>query len=173
MSATSSYWGNESGKGSTFKAKGTIINNPLIVGIFNNISMGGFTDNYGDAGKSLQSGVVQNTTEGSPSSPCLQITTPGFWRFKWTVAAGARSISVSAKQTGTTTPTTRPSLIVKSNSSIGLSADISGSAANSQGWVTIGPVSFTATGAGVTWVELHNNAFMMETPAYFDHIVAT
>jgi hypothetical protein len=56
---------------------------------------------------------------------------------------------------------------------VGLTADLSASAAYSPDWQQI-PMAFTATGNGVVWVELwNNNTAMFNAPAFFDHIITT
>lgn len=146
-----------------------------VIGALRGISLGGPTcvDCDGTFGRHLTPGVTQSMSDGNPSAPCLKLEFPSFWRFRWVVKAGSRTVSVNAKQTGTIlTSSLRPTVVVKANPNIGLNADISGSAVASQGWVTIGPVSFIATTSGVTWVELHNNNTNEgDTPTYFDHIV--
>jgi len=148
-----------------------------VNGYMQGISLGGPTSINGDApvGRSLQVGVSKNTVEGNPSAPCLSLDIPGIWRFRWVIKPGIRSIYVNTKQVTTIlTSSLRPSIVVKSNPNVGLNNDISSSAIVSQDWVTIGPLSFAATGTGATWVELHNNntnEFL--TPALFDHIITT
>lgn len=131
------------------------------------------TSYSGDAaqGRGFQSLISKNTTDGSPTSPCLSIDVPGMWRFRWVVKQGSRAAYVLAKQNSTGS-VNRPSLIIRNNPVVGLMNDISGSAPDGNGWVAIGPVSFTATGTDVMWVELWNNNYVTyETPALFDHIV--
>jgi hypothetical protein len=137
------------------------------------INLGGPTSTYGDCpmGRNLIRGITQSRVEGSPAVPSLQITY-GFWRFRWVVKSGNRTISINTKQSASISP--RPSMIVKANKDIGITQDLSGSAAVSSDWVTIGPVAVTATSTGATWVELWNNQVSSSTDyAYFDHIVVT
>lgn len=134
----------------------------------------GPTSIHGDSpmGRNLQVGVTQSLTEGLPSPPSLQLDIPGFWRFRWAVKAGARAIYVSAKQ-DISSGSYRPSMIVRNNPQVGLYTDLSGSAASAAGWQQI-PLSFTATGNGVVWVELCNNdTSNYNNPAFFDHIITT
>jgi hypothetical protein len=137
-------------------------------------------DGAGSFGRHMQTGVNKQTTDGSPSSPSLQLDYPGsMWRFRWVVKAGNRSISVLAKQNST--GSYRPSIIVKANSNVGINFDLSASAAAGGDWTKIGPISFNVSGSDVVWVELHNNNYgvpnmngsLASYPAYFDHIVAT
>jgi hypothetical protein len=110
--------------------------------------------------------------EGFLSPPSLKLEIPGFWRFRWVVKAGPRAIYVSAKQNATGS-VYRPSVILKQNNDVGLTADLSASAAYSPDWQQI-PMAFTATGNGVVWVELwNNNTAMFNAPAFFDHIITT
>lgn len=147
---------------------------PGVIGHMRGISLGGPVSINGDStfGRSLQVGVVENFVDGSPSAPCLQLSIPGFWRFRWSVKPGDRTIRVSARQAANLAP--RPSMVVTANPSAGIPTDLTATAASSTGWVTIGPITFTATAAGVVWVELHNNCVSLyDTPALFDHIIAT
>jgi hypothetical protein len=128
----------------------------------------------GTFGLPMMSGITQSYTEGNPSTPCLEIFQPTFWRFKWSVGGGNRTISVKCKQASNSVSASRPSLIVKANPSIGLTNDVSGSAPSGTGWVTIGPVSFTPTASGSVNVELWNNSnTVTQDSAFFDHIVVT
>lgn len=127
----------------------------------------------GTFGSNLFFGVQKNTVEGSPASPCIELQYANKWRFKWTIASGSRSISVKTKQVSNLTP--RPSLTVRANAGIGIPTDLVASASPSTDWVTIGPISFIATGTDATWVELKNNVTSSVSPtsAFFDHIVVT
>lgn len=133
----------------------------------------------GEAGdqRLMQSGVVKNTTEGSPASPCLELSRYGLFRFRWAVSPGVRTLSVSVKQ-----PSNRlnyPTMTLLANSSVGLGADVVGTSPGGTGWVTIGPLSFTASAFGVVTVEFRNNCDRATlpyqgtyAPCYFDHLVA-
>lgn len=143
------------------------------IGALKGVYLGGVTSVIGNSpgGSHLRTGVSKNTTDGHPNPPCLSLDTPTMWRFRWVVKTGTRSIYVSANQNSTGS-LNRPSLIVRSNPSIGLNNDISGSAPDGVGWTTIGPVTFSATGTDVVWVELWNNNYaFINTPALFDHII--
>jgi hypothetical protein len=166
--------GNKSGMMISFQGVRAPVLDDRTTGALQGIYLGGPTsqDGAGTFGRNLQVGATQSLDEGSPSSqtPSLKLDNLGFWRFRWSVAAGSRSVSVNAKQTNSSQ---RPSVVVKSNTAVGLNSDISGAAAAGNDWVTIGPVSFTATDVGMVWVELHNNCQTSNCPAYFDHIVTT
>ncbi len=155
----------------------------FVIGAAQGIGVGesATIDGNGSFGRHLQIGVNKETTEGTPSAPSLRLDYPGnMWRFRWVVKVGNRSMSVSAKQNSTGSAY-RPSMVIKANTAVGLMYDVSSSAADGAGWVTIGPVTFTAGASDVLWVELHNNNYNSPTingtipaiPAYFDHIVAT
>lgn len=141
------------------------------------ISMGELsTVSYGTSTglKPMVYGMKQNSTDGNPASPCLELELPTNFRFKWVVRPGTRTISVMAKQDLTCSiENQRPSVVVKANSNVGLPYDLSGSAPASSSWVTIGPVSFTSTGTDVVYVELRNNLQYTGHSAYFDHITVT
>lgn len=154
-----------------------------VIDALKGISLGGPTSYLGDGtfGRHMQVGVTENFTDGNPSAPCLQLTYPGFWRFRWSVKPGVRSVYIQAKQShylSGSVPYVNifypPTMVVKANSAVGLNNDISGSAIDTQGWNQIGPVSFTATAVGIISVELwNNNSNEYNTPCLFDHIICT
>jgi hypothetical protein len=154
----------------------SLISSQGVNGYLQGINLGGPTSMNGDSsnGRHLKTGVTQSAAEGNPSAPCLELDYPGMWRFRWAVQAGSqRTITAYAKQVSNVA-TQRPSLIIKADKSLGINADISGSAGLGTGWTTIGPVAVTPTVSGVVWVELWNNdtnTFL--SPAFFDHIVST
>ena len=110
-------------------------------------------------------------TEGTPLPPSINIPVKGMFRFRWAFSSGTRTISVSAKQPKNGTP--RPTVVIKSNSSVGIPIDVSESAIPDNGWVTIGPLTINPTTSGATWVELHNNYEGINEPCYFDNIITT
>lgn len=96
----------------------------------------------------------------------------GTYRFRWTVAAGSRSISIDVKQAVNVSP--RPRVTVLANPDIGVSADVQASAASSAGWVTIGPIAVTPSSAGALWVVLEAlYDGQSGCPSFWDHIVTT
>lgn len=147
--------------GAAFTAKTTDCLGKVQPGIIRGINMGA-------PFREMTFGARKETTEGYPSTPCLVLTQPGFWRFRWAVTAGVRTIRVDCKQVANTSP--YPSIIIKA-SSFGNAADVVATSAGGAGWVTIGPATFTATGPGVVWVELWNNLRVNGTPCFFDHTV--
>ena len=169
--------GNKTGTVTQVFAKDSLPALPnLALGYAKGITFGGPTsmNTDGTFGRNLQIGVEKNTTDGSPFSqpPSLQLTFPGFWRFRWSVQAGVRSLYINTKQT-LVSPNVRPSVIIKANANVGLNSDLSMSASDSNDWVTVGPLTFAATAAGMVWVELWNNCQQSNCPALFDHIVTT
>jgi len=156
-----------------------------VVGYYQGIAFESPTnlDGAGSFGRHMQIGVSKEITDGTPTAPSLKLDLPGsFWRFRWVVKTGNRSLTIAAKQNSTGS-LYRPSVIIKKNTTIGLNTDISAVAPDGAGWVTIGPLSFTAIAQDVVWVEMHNNnqAWQMRTndgylnpaPAFFDHIIAS
>lgn len=137
-------------------------------------------DGQGSFGRHMQYGLNKEVTLGNPGAPSLRLDYPGFWRFRWVVKPGSRTISIFANQNSTGS-LYRPTLVVKANSNVNINTDLTAVAPAGAGWVSIGPISFTATGTDVVWVEMHNNNINMvningslvSTPAYFDHIVVT
>lgn len=157
-------------------AKNTMPNLGSSMGAIHAINLFTPTSIYSDStyGLSLIYGVTRSYEEGNPNPPCLEISQPSMWRFKWTVGGGDRTISIKCKQATNSISSSRPSMIVKANPSVGLYNDISGSAPSSTDWVTIGPISFTSIGSGSLNVELYNNSNTVDqSSAYFDHITAT
>ena len=116
-------------------------------------------------------GGIDNA-EGNPSPPSLRLNVRGTYRFRWTVAAGSRSISIDVKQAVNVSP--RPRVTVLANPDIGVNADVQGSAASGAGWVTIGPIAVTPSSAGALWVILEAlYDGQSGIPSYWDHIVTT
>lgn len=138
------------------------------------VSIGGPTSMKGDDSyiRHLQYGITKSISEGNPSTPSLQLIQVSMWKFRWVVKPGFRRVSVRVKQAYVYSGQ-RPTMTIKANSTVGLSADVVATASESTDWVTIGPVSFTATGTDVVFVELRNNLLIEGYPAYFDHIVVT
>lgn len=137
----------------------------------NGMNMGGPVswDGTGHFGRPLQNGAIESTTVGNPP-PSLQLSSPGFWRFKWTLQAGARTISVQCLQTNIAP---YPSMVVKANAAIGIPSDLMATVLSGGVFVTIGPINITATAEGATWVELHNNLQLANSPCWFDNIITT
>lgn len=144
------------------------------IGVLNGIWIGGPTSLFSDTafGRHLALNIEISNTEGDPATPSLKVAEPGFWRFQWGLRTGTQTIQILCKQVVNASP--RPSMVVKANAAIGVNADITTSAPAGAGWVTIGPVSVTATGEGAVWVELWNNyELAFETPTFFDQIATT
>jgi len=150
-----------------------------VVGVVTGICFGA-NSSIGDDYSGLRSYtpmVTQSFDSGIPNSPCLEISQPGFWRFRWVVKPGQRRISVRVKQIKSF-PNMRPTMIIKQNQRVGLNADAIITAPEGTDWTVIGPYVFTVTNPGVVYVELHNNLEMSECPiqesrALFDHIIVT
>ena len=136
------------------------------------------------SGIPLHFGVSESLTEGDPATPSLLIQHPNnFWRFRWPVLSGTRTIQALAKQlhqvtsslTGATVTLTRPKIIVRANAAINVNSDTSATmAGTSDDWTTVGPITVTPDATGVLWVELWNVAIEWPgVPVYWDHIIAT
>lgn len=97
-------------------------------------------------------GASRDGSAGAAAPPSLRMTRAGVFRFLWPVKAGARRVSVKVRQPYPATP--RPRLVVKTNAEVGLLADATADAASGSDWLTVGPITFTATAAGTVWVEL-------------------
>jgi len=100
----------------------------------------------------------KNTSDGSPSQPCLEMADcNGLFRFRWAVKAGTRTLSINVANISGLTP--YPTVTIRANSAIGVSSDVVGTAIAGTGWQTIGPLSVTATSDGVLLVELYSGGF--------------
>jgi len=94
----------------------------------------------------------RDNAEGSPTTPCLRITGGGVIRIRIPVDAGSRSISVKAREISNVVP--RPLLRVCENGEIGLLAALEATAPAGTGWVTVGPLTFTASAKGGVAIDL-------------------
>lgn len=108
----------------------------------------------------------RDDSDGQPT-PCLRVGGSFSLRFRIGVLAGVRTITVQAKQTNAGEP--RPVLMVAANSDVGLDAPLLATAPAGAGWVTVGPVTFTATVAGAIEVELRNPSGFR--PCQFDNLL--
>lgn len=143
-----------------------------VIGAIQGICLGGPTGPHGSAyGFHLQFPVSRNNSTGTPTAPSIQIYGPGVWRFRWTIRVGTQTIRCACMQVGNGTP--RPTMVVKANPDVGLNADVTGTAPSSATWVTIGPLTVTASAVGAVFVEFHNNYLAAYDTAYFDLLVAT
>lgn len=138
------------------------------------INMGGLLCVNGcSTGIPLTYAATQSMSEGSPSTPSIVLNYASMWRFKWSVVAGTRTISIRCKQTSNQSP--RPSMIIEANPTIGVPIDIETFADPGIDWTTIGPVTITPTFTGAIFIKIKNNSndYITDTPTYFDHIVVT
>lgn len=166
--------GNLSGRFSPFTGRTSLPISASCIGVLQGINLGGPTSTIGDdtwGVRNLSPMITRNNTQGNPNSPCLELTAPAMWRFRWVVKPGQRQLSIRAKQIKTF-PGQRPTLIIKKNSNVGINIDIKATAPEGIDWVVIGPIIFTATGTDVVNVEVHNNLQIQSCSAFFDHIVA-
>lgn len=115
----------------------------------------------------------QSTSDGDPAQPSLSLNTKGVKRFRWVVPSGTHSLQINVKQACNLTP--RPAVIIKANPSIGVNADVSGTASAGTGWTVIGPLSVSPTSAGRLWVELWNYVDGQPgvLPCLWDHLIRT
>ena len=154
-----------------------------VVGWLKKIHLGGMTGPHDSVhGSPLLAGVSRYNLDGSPAAPCLLMRQPGYWRFRWGVEAGNRTISIRVKQVANVEPF--PSLVLKANPAVGIDADIVEVSDGGAGWVTI-TSSFLCIAAGVIWVELRNNCTSIYSPAnanltgnpaepaFWDHLVTS
>jgi hypothetical protein len=113
----------------------------------------------------------RDDAEGTADAPSLKMNNRGEFRFRWRVASGSRTVTVSVKQPINLSP--RPTLTVKANPEIGVNADVSSTAPSGAGWVAIGPVSVSPTSAGVLFVVLNARYDSQLDPCWWDQIVVT
>lgn len=90
--------------------------------------------------------------EGEPDPPCIRIRLGGSLRFRIPVDAGMRRVSVKCWEASSLPE--RPRLVIHPNSEIGLNETLSAQAPAGAGWVTVGPLSFTASQKGGVAIEL-------------------
>lgn len=95
----------------------------------------------------------RDDADGHPLPPSLKMVRAGAYKFKWPVAAGARTISIDIKCT-VNVAGFRPYMVLKANPGIGVNEDIRATAASGSGWNTIGPLTVTPNLAGVLEVEI-------------------
>jgi hypothetical protein len=140
-------------------------------------------------------GAYEELSDGNPAAPCLGLRNANtFYTFLWGVLSGTRTIQINCKQASNFT-VQRPQMVVRKNTAIGVNADVTGTAGNSTGWVTIGPLTVNPISVGVLTVDLlcvgnapaPNDTFnssidsgliagwggIISTPCLFDHIVTT
>ncbi len=154
-------------------AKGTTLAGAGGMGLDGIVISGALSSHTGTdtAQRDLQFGAAYEAVEGTPSPPSIALFYPGFWRFRWVVGVGARSLTVYTKQASNVVGG-RPSVTLKANASTGLLVDTTTTAGSSTGWIAM-TVSFTCTAVGVIWVELTNNCMLGQQDlciCYFDRI---
>lgn len=103
-------------------------------------------------------GVGRSDAEGYEEAPSMVMRFPAKFRFRLSVEPGNVGVTIRVKQASNVTP--RPTLTLLANSAVGLTGDLSGSAAAGEDWTLIGPLEFTATAKGVVVAEFacHNVA---------------
>lgn len=138
------------------------------VGVLQGICLNGPSDWRGQGtDRHMQVGVSRNDVQGLGTDlTCIELLYVGFWRFRWAVAAGTRTIRVYAKQVTNQSP--RPSLKVKANPDIGVAADVEVTVGAGTGWLQTPVATITPTSNGVVYVELHNNLVSGIDKCYFD-----
>jgi hypothetical protein len=115
----------------------------------------------------FQIGAYRSNTQGTPLAPCLALDFWGFWRFRWAVGPGNRSLTAFAKQVSNVA--NRPSIVLKANPDVGLVADVTAVMGSSTDWIAA-TAAFVATGTGMVWVELHNNCLGIPDTCFFDRV---
>lgn len=145
---------------------------PRCIGLKGISVLGGTSwDGISSIGRHLQVGASESLSQGYISPPSLQLSAPGFWRFRWTVTAGTHTVSAYVMQPANLAPF--PTLTVQANPAIGVNSDVTVTAPGGGGWVLMGPASITASLEGVLWVLLWNNLCVANSPAYYGQISVT
>ncbi len=88
----------------------------------------------------------RDDVEGDPDSHCLHVLLGGAFRFRIPIDEGTRRVKIRCKDESTKLQ--RPELIIHENAEIGLLQELRVGAQVGSGWVTIGPITFTATKRG-------------------------
>lgn len=108
----------------------------------------------------------RDNAEGTSTQPSLYLPQGGLIRLRIPVAAGSRAVTVKARQPSGLLP--RPTARLLPNAAIGLNAEVSATAPAGPGWVSIGPLTFTATANGGVFVELFAPWSGGESGCWFD-----
>lgn len=106
--------------------------------------------NAGDEYHVLDGG--RDDEDGSPTPPSFSMPWGGTIRLRLGIEAGPRSVSVKVKQPSATLP--RPTMRIMPNAEVGIATELIATAPTGEGWVTVGPIAFTATAAGGIFLEL-------------------
>jgi hypothetical protein len=110
---------------------------------------------------------ARDDAEGVAAPGSLRLDGYGVWRFRWSVAAGRRTVSAKVKQPVNVVP--RPQLAVLPNPAIGVAVEVTADAPAGTDWVDIGPITFTPDVAGVVWVELRA-LYDAPVPCWWDDV---
>jgi hypothetical protein len=110
----------------------------------------------------------RDDVEGSPAPPSFATPYGGTIRLRLGVEAGARSVSVKVKQPSAILP--RPTMRIMPNAAVGIAAELIATAPTGAGWVTVGPIAFTATAAGGIFLELSAPFSGGESGAWWDTV---
>lgn len=109
--------------------------------------------------------------EGSPTPPSLRVVGGGVMHFRLPVDTGVRALSVKCRETSTLVP--RPVLRVRSNVEVGLQVDLEATAPSGVDWVTVGPLTFTASAKGGIAIELLSFSASWEGECHWDNLLLT
>lgn len=108
----------------------------------------------------------RDDSEGSSAPPSLYLPKGGRIRLRIPIAAGSRAVTIKAKQPSMALP--RPTARILANAAIGLDADLAATAPVGSGWVSIGPLTFTASANGGVVVELFAQWSGGDSGCWFD-----
>lgn len=113
-------------------------------------------------------GTSKSVADGVPS-PCVAVRGRygRAWRLRVPVKTGTYSVSCKVKPESA--GAARPSVAILENQEIGIAGQTATAGAGS-GWMTVGPMTFTATGDGGIEVELRTGDSEFEATALFDDL---
>lgn len=116
----------------------------------------------------LSSYAQRDDAVGFSAPPSIYYPRGGFLRIRLAVSAGLRSVTIKAKQPATGIP--RPTARILANPAIGVNADVSATAPSGTDWVTLGPITFTASTAGGVVLELFAPWSGFDGGCWFDNV---
>lgn len=163
------------GQGAVVKAVKARIGQSSSIGILQGINLGSLQSPYSSSTyQCLMTMVRRENTEGSPGPPCIALTGPTMFHFRWSLHNGSNTLTIQCKQVVNANP--RPTVTVKANPSCGVNVDVSATAPSGTGWVTVTvtvSATCTTTTDNAVVVELRNNYMVDYQTCYFDNISTT
>lgn len=137
-----------------------------VVGVLKKISTGGASES------DLTVGLGKNVADGSPAPPCLEMDRKTNYDIFWPIEPNVAN-TFTAKVKQPVIASLQPRVTIIADASLGVNADVTGTAAASTGWVTIGPLTVNPTSAGVLLVRLENRSMDQDPRSYWDCVVVS